>query len=89
MRWRNKMSREKPASECPKCGNDRLCCTCGKGKVDFENLIEITTEFRKGIMNRFMGVPLKVDTSLEGNQYYIAVSQELFNQIENERAKKG
>jgi hypothetical protein len=52
-------------------------------KVDLEKLTEINMGFRGDIISSFTGIPLKIDEILEGNQYYIAVSRELYKQIEN------
>lgn len=53
------------------------------GKVDLEKITEMFVGLRGDIISQFTGIPLKIDETLEGNQYYIAVSKKLYNQIEN------
>jgi len=58
-------------------------------KVDVQNITEMFAGWRKEMVTRFASVPVKIDKSLEGNQYYIAVSQEIYDQVEKEQTRKG
>jgi hypothetical protein len=54
-------------------------------EVDLESISNICSDLHKGFINSFVGLPVKVDESLEGSQYYIAVSRELLREIEGKR----
>jgi len=41
--------------------------------------------FQYALAASFKGTPVKVDKDLTGNRYYIAVSQELLDQIEEQK----
>ena len=48
---------------------------------DIEQLVQFNQQFQKEFVDSFIGVPVQVDESLTGNQYYIAVSKELLDAI--------
>lgn len=50
-------------------------------KVCVENLNEICADWHKAFVSQFSGIPLRVDESLKGGQYFVAVSQELYEQL--------
>ena len=52
--------------------------------VDLESISNVCKGLHNDIIQSFTGLPVKVDESLEGSQYYIAVSRELLNEIEAE-----
>ena len=56
-------------------------------EVNLKNLTEIYEGLRFAVSMGFQGISVKVDTSLEGSCYYIAVSLELYEKIEEQ--KKG
>jgi len=51
-------------------------------EVDLESISNICSGIRNEFIQSFTGVPIRVDESLEGSQYYIAVSRELLKEIE-------
>lgn len=55
-------------------------------KVDLENLNQICLGLKAEFIQSFMGFPIKVDESLDGNQYYIAVSRGLLKEIQRNNA---
>ena len=57
-------------------------------KVDLESLSNICKGVRNEFIQSFIGLPIKVDESLEGSRYYIAVSRELLKEIEAEQVKQ-
>ncbi len=50
-------------------------------KVCVENLNELCADWHKAFVSQFGGIPLRVDEELEGGQYFVAVSQELYEQL--------
>ena len=46
-------------------------------KVDLEGLNKLSRDWRSSFINKFKSVPVRVDTSLEGGEFYIAISPEL------------
>ena len=50
-------------------------------KIDIKHLCSVATELQELFLDSFKGFPVRVDGSLEGNRYYVAVSRELFEQI--------
>ena len=55
-------------------------------KVDLEHITQICSGLRAEFINSFMGLPIKVDVSLSGKDYYIAVSPELLEEIKSNNA---
>ena len=49
--------------------------------IDIEHLCSVATEVQELFLDSFKGIPVRVDESLEGNRYYVAISRELFEQI--------
>jgi hypothetical protein len=56
-------------------------------KIDLDNLVDVYNVLQADFAKSFVGIPIKVDDTLEGNHYYIAVSRELLNEIEFESQK--
>lgn len=54
-----------------------------RNKVDIEELNKMYAGWQKDFVARFDGMFVKVDDALVGNQYYIAVSQKVYEQILN------
>jgi len=52
--------------------------------IDLDKITEMYVGWQKECIARFQGIQVKVDETLEGNQYYIAVSRELYYQMERE-----
>ena len=52
-------------------------------EVDLEAISNICSGLRNEFIQSFTGLPIKVDESLKGGQYYIAVSRELLREIED------
>ena len=61
----------------------------GEEKVDIKHVAKIAAELHPDVVSRFKGIPVKIDLTLDGNQYYIAVSQELYDQIERRDKEDG
>lgn len=60
----------------------------GGEKVGIKNIAKVAAELDKDVVSRFKGVPVIVDERLLGNNYYIAVSQYLYDQIDRESGYK-
>ena len=52
--------------------------------VDVEQMTDICRGLRNEFVQSFVGLPIRVDETLERG-YYIAVSRELFEEIEREK----
>lgn len=57
-------------------------------RVDLKELTEISARFRKMFVIGFEGVPIRVDSDLKDCEYYIAVSQDLYERIEDKYQKR-
>lgn len=55
-----------------------------KADVDIEGTVKMFKDWQKVFVGQFNGIPVRVDRELEGNQYYIAVSEELRVEIETQ-----
>lgn len=53
----------------------------GAPEVDLAKLIRISEMLQTNFINSFKGVRIKVDDYLVGNDYYCAVSPELYKQL--------
>ena len=51
-------------------------------QIDVKDVAKIVAELHKDVVSRFRGVTVIVDRRLIGNNYYIAVSPDLYDQIE-------
>ena len=56
-------------------------------EVNIENLNGVYDEMHKAFVNSFKGVPVRIDKKLKGNEYFIAVSRQLYKEIEKEQGK--
>ena len=54
------------------------------GRVDIRVLTEMQKKLSDEARTRFMGCPLIVDEELEDNQWYVGVSQKIYNEIVKE-----
>jgi len=50
-------------------------------KVDLEGINKVYDDWRSSFVNQFKGVPVRIDENLEGGQYYIAVSREIYEDL--------
>lgn len=57
-------------------------------KVDIKNIAEVAAQLHKDVVSRFRGVPVIVDKKLTGYTYYIAISRDLYDQIEQDNEEK-
>lgn len=48
-----------------------------------EEMNQVMKDWHKAFLTQFEGVPVRVDPELEGGQYYIAISQETFHNLED------
>ena len=53
-------------------------------EVSLEELSRISREIDKNLAMSFVGLPVRVDSGLKGNQHYIAVSSELHEKMKLE-----
>ena len=59
----------------------------GPAEVDLESMSKIVMGLHGEFLQSFMGLPIRVDASLEGSHYYIAVSRELLREIEKKKLR--
>ena len=54
-------------------------------------LTEISVKLQNNLISSFKGLRVQVDPELKGNEHYVAVSEELYNQLQdrNERGPNG
>jgi len=52
---------------------------------ELEELIKLCDGFDKMITKSFMGVKIKVDFKLKGNDHYLCISQEMLQRIQKQR----
>ena len=50
--------------------------------IDAGSIVRMFKGWQKAFVGQFDGIPVRVDPELEGNSYYIAVSDELRAEIE-------
>jgi hypothetical protein len=63
-----------------------------KGKKMAKDIIkELTKEavkLQSAFLDSFMGVKVIVDTQLQGNEYYVAISEELYHQLKDRKLRR-
>lgn len=65
-----------------KCYNTGTNCEAKNfTSKDMENLLSVSEQLQTEFVQNFIGVPVRIDEKLEGNQHYVAVSKELYKQI--------
>lgn len=52
-------------------------------RIDLDQLQDWGDGFQKTFLGTFKGVPVRVDDGLQGNEYYCAVSQEIYDALRN------
>ncbi len=52
-----------------------------KQSMDVQKMDEFRQDIEKEFLSGFNGVPIRVDTALQGNEYYCAVSEEVFDKL--------
>ena len=50
-------------------------------KVDLEGFAKIKDDWHSSFIDQFEGIPVRIDETLEGGQYFIAVSRELYEDL--------
>ena len=50
-------------------------------KIDLDGLNKVYDDWHSSFVSQFKGVPVRIDETLEGGQYYVAVSGELFDKL--------
>ena len=50
-------------------------------KIDLDGLNKVFDDWHSSFIDRFKGIPVRIDETLEGGQYYIAVSRELHERL--------
>ena len=50
-------------------------------KIDFDGLNKVYDDWHALFISQFKGLPVRIDKTLEGGQYYVAVSRELFDKL--------
>lgn len=50
-------------------------------KIDLDGLNKVFDDWHSSFIDRFKGIPVRIDEVLEGGQYYIAVSRELHERL--------
>ena len=53
-------------------------------KIDLDGLNKVYDDWHSSFIDQFKGIPVKIDETLEGGQYYIAVSRELHEKLKVE-----
>ena len=75
-------------------GKGKPCFTCGtpvpkpKPEIDLEAMAKTCEQFRSAFLDTFATIPTRVDPTLTGKKYYLAVSPELLKEL-NGYAQKG
>jgi len=52
--------------------------------VDVDTLLRISKTMHAAFVETFRGIPLRIDPALEGNEWYCAVSEKLFEEIKKQ-----
>jgi hypothetical protein len=50
-------------------------------KINLKGLNKVYDDWHSSFVERFKGTPVRVDSNLEGGQYYIAVSQAVLKEV--------
>lgn len=53
-------------------------------QINFEGLAKVHNDWHQSFIDSFKGVPVRIDETLEGGQYYIAISRELHEDLKVE-----
>ncbi len=53
-----------------------------------EDMLEPARMLQKSFLSMFNGVAVRIDKTLQGNEWYCAVSQEIYDQLKNREAEK-
>lgn len=81
---------------------EHICITSGtiynidnmpKQEIDLEEIRQlgqsITENYMMELAKIFMGVPIRLDLDLKGNEYYICVSRDMLAEIERQATNHG